>query len=72
MLYDQQFCEDGVTDRKPDNSQNRGNEGPEGELEEAGMNLYQIAKQTGLSLSTIHRYSKRINDANRVKGDDPS
>lgn len=71
LLYDQQFCEDGVTDRKPGKPQNKGNEGLVRELKDAGMNQYQIAKKTGLSLSTIHRYWKRINDANNLGGDDP-
>lgn len=62
-VYDEQFAGDEVAYRKPGKPQNKGNEEIVRELKAAGMNQSQIARETGLSLSTIHRYWKRIGTA---------
>ena len=50
-----------VAHRKPGKPQNKGSESIVRELKAAGMNQSQIARETGLALSTVHRYWKRIN-----------
>lgn len=60
QLYDEQFSEYGVIYRKPGKPQNKRNEELVSELKAAGMTQSQIVRETGLSLSTIHRYWKRI------------
>ena len=49
-----------VAHRKPGKPQNRKGESVVRELKVAGMNQSQIARETGLALSTVHRYWKRI------------
>jgi transcriptional regulator with XRE-family HTH domain len=56
----EQIADDEVAYRKPGKPQNKGSEGVVRELKAAGMNQSQIARETGLALSTIHRYWKRI------------
>lgn len=50
-----------VAHRNPGKPQNRQSESVVRELKAAGMNQSQIARETGLALSTVHRYWKRIN-----------
>ncbi|MGF6096362.1 transcriptional regulator [uncultured Pseudomonas sp.] len=57
----EQFPDGEVCRRKPGKPQNRVSENVVRELKAAGMNQSQIARETGLALSTVHRYWKRIN-----------
>jgi DNA invertase Pin-like site-specific DNA recombinase len=57
----EQLTDGGVAPRKPGKPQNKGSESVVRELKTAGMNQSQIARETGLALSTVHRYWKRIN-----------
>ncbi|MGM3216463.1 helix-turn-helix domain-containing protein [Pseudomonas sp. PhalM4] len=59
-VYDQQFDGDEVAYRKPGKPQNKRNEEVVRTLKAAGMNQSQISRETGLSLSTVHRYWKRL------------
>ncbi|PMX17789.1 MULTISPECIES: helix-turn-helix domain-containing protein [unclassified Pseudomonas] len=63
-----------VAYRKPGKPLNRNNEGVVRKLKAAGMNQSQIARETGLALSTVHRYWKRINagdfGADKASSDD--
>ncbi|NMZ49529.1 transcriptional regulator [Pseudomonas poae] len=57
----EQLTDGAVAPRKPGKPQNKGSESVVRELKTAGMNQSQIARETGLALSTVHRYWKRIN-----------
>ncbi|PIB47419.1 Cro/Cl family transcriptional regulator [Pseudomonas sp. 2822-15] len=59
-----QLSDGDVAHRKPGKPQNRENESAVRELKAAGMNQSQIARETGLALSTVHRYWKRIDATN--------
>ncbi|MBD8617273.1 transcriptional regulator [Pseudomonas putida] len=65
QLYDEQFSGEEVAYRKPGKPQNKYNEALVQKLMSAGMNQSQIARETGLSLSTIHRYWNRVSAAHR-------
>ena len=65
----EQLTDGGVAHRKPGKPQNVGSESVVRELKIAGMNQSQIARETGLALSTVHRYWKRINAGNSDAGE---
>ena len=60
-IFAEQLSDGEVAHRKPGKPQNKGSENVVRELKAAGMNQSQIARETGLALSTVHRYWKRIN-----------
>lgn len=55
-----QFADGSVAYRKPGKPQNKDNESKIRKLKQDGMGQLQIARETGLALSTVHRYWKRI------------
>ncbi|MFK3825929.1 helix-turn-helix domain-containing protein [Pseudomonas yamanorum] len=57
----EQLADGEIAHRKPGKPQNTGSESVVRTLKTAGMNQSQIARETGLALSTVHRYWKRIN-----------
>lgn len=59
-LLAEQFADDAVAYRKPGKPQNKVNEEKIRKLKQQGMGQTQIARETGLALSTVHRYWKRI------------
>lgn len=65
----EQISDGEIAPRKPGKPQNKGSENIVRELKTAGMNQSQIARETGLALSTVHRYWKRINAGNSEAGE---
>lgn len=59
-LLAEQFADDAVAYRKPGKPQNKVNEEKIRKLKQQGMGQTQVARETGLALSTVHRYWKRI------------
>lgn len=58
----EQIADGEVAYRKPGKPRNEESESVVRELKVSGMNQSQIARETGLALSTVHRYWKRIKE----------
>ncbi|QXG50339.1 helix-turn-helix domain-containing protein [Pseudomonas viridiflava] len=59
----EQIADGEIAYRKPGKPQNKESENIVREFKAGGMNQSQIARETGLALSTVHRYWKRIEAA---------
>lgn len=70
-LLAQQFADGAVAYRKPGKPQNKGNEEKIRKLKLQGLGVTQISRETGLALSTVHRYWKRIEAEGDAEGAAP-